>query len=189
MNTCPILTHLGIDLAVRAFQPGGRDQRRATMPWAGQVDRLLPRDSNEPGHVDVNERESRAGSPVAKQPWLDVISAERPFQQRVVFEVDLPDCEVVAGSPPRIYGGQLTIGQRSEFVAGDFKSHRSSLNPGAELSARVVAMAATDADNSAREWGAQALPGDFPPLRRRVAPYTAAWVRRCMPSLVSRPDT
>ena len=31
---------------------------------------------------------------------------------------------------------------------------------------------------------------DFPSVRRRkVAPYTAAWVRRCMPSLVSRPET
>ena len=55
------------------------------------VDRLLPREGNEPGDVDVNERESRAGAPVAKQPRLDVLNAERPVQQRVVFQVDLAD--------------------------------------------------------------------------------------------------
>ena len=118
LDTCPILAHLGIDLAVRAFQPGGRDQRRATVPRAGQVDRLLAGEGNEPGHVDVDEGESRAGAPVAQQPRLDVLSAERPLQQRVVFQIDLPDREVVTGSPPRIDGGQLAIGQGSEFVSG-----------------------------------------------------------------------
>ena len=58
--------------------------------------------------------------PVAQQPWLDVLSAERPLQQWVVSKVDLADCEVVASSPPRIYGGYLAIGQGSKFVPGQF---------------------------------------------------------------------
>ena len=97
------------------------------MPGAGQIDRLLAGEANEPGHVDVNERESWAGAPVAKQPRLDVLSAERPLQQRVVFQVDLPDREVVAGSPPRINRGQLAIGKGSKFVSGQFQGHTSSL--------------------------------------------------------------
>ena len=36
-----VLTHIGIDLAVGTFQPGGRDQCGAAMPGAGQVYRLL----------------------------------------------------------------------------------------------------------------------------------------------------
>ena len=90
------------------------------MPGTGQVDRLLAGQGNEPGRVGVHEGESRAGSPVAQQPWLDVLSAERPLQQWVVSKVDLADCEVVASSPPRIYGGYLAIGQGSKFVAGQF---------------------------------------------------------------------
>ena len=88
------------------------------MPRTGQVDRLLSGACNEPTRVDVDEGESRAGTPVAQQPRLDVLGAERPFQQRVVFQIDLPDREVVTGSPPRVYGGHLVIGQSSEFVSG-----------------------------------------------------------------------
>jgi hypothetical protein len=48
------------------------------------------------------------------------VSASPSPTTRVVFEVDLPDCEVVAGAPPRIYGRHLAIGQGSKFVARQF---------------------------------------------------------------------
>jgi hypothetical protein len=54
---------------------------------------------------------------------FDVLSAERPFQERVVFQVDLPDCEVIAGTPPRIDSGPLSIGKSSQFVSGLPESH------------------------------------------------------------------
>jgi hypothetical protein len=126
-DTCPILAHVRIDLAVGAFQPGGRDQCRAAVPGAGQVDGLLTGERNQPRRVGVHERESWAGSPVAEEPRLDVLSGERPLEQRVVFQVDLPDREVVAGSPPRIDSSQLAIGQVSEFVSTQFQGHTSSL--------------------------------------------------------------
>ena len=80
---------------------------------AGQVDRLLPGEANQPGHVGVHEGKPRTGAPVAEQPRLDVLNAERPFQQGVVFQIDLADRQVVAGAPPSIDGGQLVIGQVS----------------------------------------------------------------------------
>ena len=61
------------------------------MPGASQVDSLLPGETDEPGDMDVNERESRAGAPVAEKPGLDVLDAEGPVQQRAVFQVDLAD--------------------------------------------------------------------------------------------------
>jgi hypothetical protein len=114
---------------------------------------------------------------------FDVLSAERPFQERVVFQVDLPDCEVVAGTPPRIDSGHLSIGKSSQFVSDLPESHIKELVRGW--------LAAKAEGHSVGPIGCVAwrLSGDFPPVRRRVAPYTAAWVRRCMPSLVSRPDT
>ena len=187
LDTGPILAHLGINLAVSAFQPAGRDQRRAAVPRASQIDRLLAGEANEPGDVDVNERKSGASAPMAKQPRLDVLNAERPLQQRVVFQVDLPDRQVVAGSPPRINGGQLAIGKSSKFVSGQLQGHTSSLIRDRRSIEGRRSLATLQAEPKRDP---QALPGDFPPAcRRRVAPYTAACVRRCMPSLVSRPDT
>ena len=187
LDTGPILAHLGIDLAVSAFQPACRDKRRTAVPRASQIDRLLPGEANEPGDVDVDERESWAGAPVAKQPRLDVLDAERPLQQRVVFQVDLPDRQVITGSPPRINGGQLAIGQGSKLVPGQLQGHTTSLMRGWRRNEGRKSLATLQGRTGSDP---QALPGDFPPAcRPRDAPYTAACVRRCMPSLVSRPDT
>ena len=40
-----------------------------------------------------------------------------------MFQVDLPDCEVIAGTPPRIDSGHLSIGKSSQFVSGLTESH------------------------------------------------------------------
>ena len=75
----------------------------------------------------VYERKPWAGAPVAEKSRLDVICRERPFKQRIVLEVDLADCQVVTGSPPRVSGGQLAIGEHSKVISGQFHSHATSL--------------------------------------------------------------
>ena len=66
----------------------------------------------------VYERKPWAGAPVAEKSRLDVICRQRPLEQRIVLEVDLTDRQVVAGSPPRVNGGQLAIGEHGEVSAG-----------------------------------------------------------------------
>src|SRR5687768_9951887 len=83
-----VLANVGIDLALGAFEPTRRYQGRAAMPRSSHVDRLLAREINESRDVRVYKRKPRAGSPVAKQPRLDVVNPERPFEQRIVAEVD-----------------------------------------------------------------------------------------------------
>src|SRR5829696_1040579 len=124
-----VLANVGIDLAIGAFEPASRHQGGAAMPRSSHVDRLLAREINESRNVRVNKRKPRAGTAVAKQPRLDVVNPEGPFEQRIVSEVDLADCQVIAGSPPRVNGGQLTIGKCSKFVSGPFQGHTLSLVP------------------------------------------------------------
>ena len=44
-----------------------------------------------------------------------------------MFQVDLPDCEVIAGTPPRIDSGHLSIGKSSQFVSDLPESHIKEL--------------------------------------------------------------
>ena len=72
----------------------------------------------------VYERKPGAGSPVAKQPRLDVVSPERPFCS-VVLEVDLPDREVIAAC----HQASMAASWPSERAASSFWSV-----PGSHLS-------------------------------------------------------
>ncbi len=97
-----VLTDVRVDLAVGPLQVAGGHQRRPAVPGPGEVDRLLPGVPDEPGDVRVDQRQSRAGAPVAQQPRFDVPRRQRLAEQRIAFEVDLPDREVVGGPPPGV---------------------------------------------------------------------------------------
>ena len=71
-----------------------------------------------------------------EQPRLDVLGGQRLSQQRVVEQVDLPDGEVVRGSPVGVQLGELLLGQRavrprppglSDVRVLDRRCHRSPL--------------------------------------------------------------
>jgi hypothetical protein len=80
-----------IDLGVRALEVHIGDEARATVPGAGDVDRVQVLAADHPVHVDVDEVEPRGRAPVAEQPRLDVLDPKRLAQQRVVEQVDLAD--------------------------------------------------------------------------------------------------
>ena len=113
----PVLTNVGIDLAVGAFEPTGRYQRGTAMTGTSHIDRRLVGEGDDSRHMRVYERKPWAGAPVAEKSRLDVICNEWPFEQRIVLEIDLTDRQVVAGSPPRVNGGQLAIGQQSKVIS------------------------------------------------------------------------
>ena len=71
--------------------------------------------------VDVEEVETGRGAPVAEQARLDVVERERALKQRIVFEVDLADGEVVGGAPVgvdflELIGGEGALGRWSRCV-------------------------------------------------------------------------
>jgi len=104
-----VLGHVRIDLAVGALQVGVRHEARPPVARAGDVDHVEIVLLDHPVQVDVDEVETRRGSPVAEQPGFDVLLAERLLEQRVVVEINLPDREVVGGPPVRVRDSQLLV--------------------------------------------------------------------------------
>ena len=103
--------HVRVELAVGALEIGVRDERRAAVARAGDVDRAQFARPDLPVQVRVEEVEARHGAEVAEQARLHVLRLQRLPQQRVVEQVDLSDGEVVGGAPVGIDQAELPIAQ------------------------------------------------------------------------------
>jgi hypothetical protein len=86
-----VLTHVGIHLAVRAFEIGVGDDGRPAVSGAGHVDHVELVLLDDAIQVRVDEVLARRRAPMAEQHVLHVAELERPPQQRVVTEINLPD--------------------------------------------------------------------------------------------------
>jgi hypothetical protein len=63
--------------------------------------------------MHVDEVESGRGAPVAQQPRLDVIDAQRLFEERVRVQVDLAYREIIRGAPVGVHFTQFFGGKRT----------------------------------------------------------------------------
>src|SRR6478672_3735561 len=102
-----------IDLAVGRFEVSVRDQAGTTMPGAGDVDHVEVVLLDDPVQVHIDEIQTWRRSPVAEEPWFNVLLCERLLEQRIVVEIDLADREVVGRPPVRIHQCPLLIGKRA----------------------------------------------------------------------------
>src|SRR5579862_896860 len=102
-----VVSDVRIDLAVGPFEERVRDEARAAVPRAGDVDRIQVACADRTVHMRVDEVEARGRSEMPKQPGLHVLGPQRLSQERVVEEVDLPNGEVVGCAPPGVDRLQL----------------------------------------------------------------------------------
>ncbi len=103
---------VGVDLRVRAFEVGVRNDAGTTVARADDVHHIKVALGDDAIEMRVDEVQARGGPPVAKQAWLYVIEGERTLEERIVFEVDLANREVVGGAPVRMHRLELIVGQR-----------------------------------------------------------------------------
>ena len=106
-----------VHLRVGPLEIGGAEHARRAVAGAGHEDdvEIVPLDHAVEVRPDEGERGARA--PVAEQPVLDVLHAERLAQQRVVAQVDHADGQVVARAPPGVELAQL-VGRQGRGGAG-----------------------------------------------------------------------
>ena len=71
-HTVAVERDVGIDLAVRAFEIGVRDQRRATVTGTGDIQPIRTGSADEAIEQRVDHRQTGAGAPVPEQSGLDV---------------------------------------------------------------------------------------------------------------------
>ncbi len=105
----------GIMLGVGAFEIGVGDQPRPAMPRPDDVDHVEIVRDDQPVEMRVDEIEPGRRAPMAEQPRLDVGAAERPLEQGIVAQVDLPDREIIRRAPIGV--------ERCDLVAGEGIGH------------------------------------------------------------------
>ena len=120
--------HVRIELAVRAVEIGVRDERRAAVARAGDVDRAQVARADLPVQVRVEEVEAGHGAEVAEQARFHVLRLQRLPQQRVVEQVDLGDGEVVGGAPVGVDQAELLLAQGAHLpeLAGPRRTSASA---------------------------------------------------------------
>ena len=105
-----------VDLGVRAFEVGVRDDAGAAVAGTDDVHHVEVALGDDAIEVGVDEVEAGGGAPVAEQARLDVVEGQRAIEERIVFEVDLADREVVGGAPVGVHGLELVGGERGRHL-------------------------------------------------------------------------
>ena len=75
------------------------NQSRAAMTRSDDVHHVEVMPLNQPVQMRVNEIQPGRGSPMPQQARLDVVFDERPLEQRIIPQVDLPNRQVIGGEP------------------------------------------------------------------------------------------
>src|SRR5215469_3677631 len=90
-----ILALLGINLRIGALQIRWPQHSWCSMTRARQKNHVEVILLDQPVHVHVDERQSRARSPMSKQTILDVLRVQRLRQQRILEQINHAQAEVV----------------------------------------------------------------------------------------------
>ena len=98
-------------LGVRAFQITVRHDAWPAMARTHDVNHVQVVFFNQPVQVNIQKVQTRRRAPMAQQARLDVGERERTLEQRVVLQVNLPDRQVVCGTPVSVYLLQGVRGQ------------------------------------------------------------------------------
>ena len=98
-----VLRHLGVELAVGAFEPCVRDDARRPMARPRDEEQIEVPRLDEPIEMHVDEVEPGCGAPMAEEPRLHVLDLERLAKQRVGKEIDLPYREEIRRTPPSVH--------------------------------------------------------------------------------------
>ena len=98
-----------VPLGVSALKVSVGDKARPAVPGTGDIDDVEVPVSDHPVQVGVDQVQSWRGTPVPEQSRLHVLRQQFLGEQRIVEQVDLPDRQVVSGTPPGV--DQLEFGR------------------------------------------------------------------------------
>ena len=101
-----VLADIGIDLAVRALQISVAHDRRPAVSRTGNVNHVQIVFLDDPVQVHVNEILPGRGAPVPQQHVFHIGERQRPPQQGIVIQIDLPNREIVRRPPVRVHAVQ-----------------------------------------------------------------------------------
>ena len=106
-----ILADIGIDLAVGALEVSIGYDGRASVPGAGDVNHVEVVFLDDPVQVHVNEVLPGGRAPVSEQHGLHIRERQRPFQQRIVVEINLAHRQIVGRAPVGVHFAEQFRGE------------------------------------------------------------------------------
>jgi len=83
---------------------------RAAVTGSGQIDHIQIIVPDDPVEVGIYEILAGAGSPVPDDGLLKIFGNQRPFEQRIVKQIELAGSQIICGAPVCIYLFQLLFG-------------------------------------------------------------------------------
>ena len=98
-----IAADIWIDLAIGAVQVGVGNEEVAAVAGAGNQNQILVVLFNNTVQVNIDEVLAGNGAPVTDDLALDVLALQRAAQQRVIQQIQLTGCQIVAGAPVGIH--------------------------------------------------------------------------------------
>ena len=105
-------------LGIRTFEIGVRHDPWPAVSRAGDKDGIQVMFPDQPVHVQVDEIQARSCTPMAQQPWLDMLDAQRPAQQRIVAQINLPDRQIIGRAPVAVHICEHLGTEFLEFLLG-----------------------------------------------------------------------
>ena len=103
------------------------------MARTSHVDHVEIESSSHPVQMRVHEVETRRRSPMAQEPRFHMRRRQRFLEQRIVEQIDLPDRQIVRGSPIGVDPLELIVRQRRAYRY----SHRNPVRSAITLILRL----------------------------------------------------
>ena len=119
-----------IDLGVGAFEVSVCHHPRPAVARPAHVDRVQVMRLDHAVHVGVDEVQPGGCAPVAEQPRLDMLPAQRFAQKGIVHQVDLAHREVIRGAPPGVDETSFVGVQNGEAPVADCGMRRMGRTSG-----------------------------------------------------------
>src|SRR5581483_6712931 len=94
-----VLTDVGIDFAVGAFQVSVANKSWSAVAGAGDINHVKVILLNHPVQVHVDKILPGRGAPVSQQARLDMLVTQRFSQQRIIEQINLADRKIIGRTP------------------------------------------------------------------------------------------
>src|SRR5438045_2408968 len=104
-----------MDLRISSFEITLRDQRRPAVSGARNVNDAGVFLLDQAIQMHIDEVLARRSAPMPEESRLDMLGFERLFQERIILQINLPNCEVIGGLPVALH---VPKSLRTERTAG-----------------------------------------------------------------------
>src|SRR5665648_499971 len=104
-----VLAYIWINLTVAAFKISIAHQRRATVTWTGDIEHVKIMLLDDTVQVHIDKILTRCCTPVSYHHRLHMRQFQWFLQKWIVIKINLPDRQIVSGTPIAVSYTHLTL--------------------------------------------------------------------------------